>query len=82
VETNLSVDYHYKFPAAFVLSHRYPPSRSTEDVGDDYGTVRIALRDLFLFVPIDYIAGCIDVGVMEELQSGLDLDSTSIGENM
>jgi hypothetical protein len=82
VETNLSNVDNHDLIAPFVLGCRNLPSRSTEDVGDDYVRVCFTLQSLLLFGPVDYITGCIDVGMREKLQSGLDLDASTVGESV
>ena len=79
-QTNLPVSDSHEFEAPFILRHRRLSSRSAEYVGDDYGSVRAILCSLLLFIPVDHVAGGVDVRMRRELQSGQNFDSAAGGE--
>lgn len=57
-------------------------AQELEDVVGDDGSVLRGFEDLLLFLPVDDIARCEDVGVLGQLEGGFDFDEAGGGEGV
>ena len=81
-ETNLAISHNDELCASFVGLGWGLAISSGKDVGGNDGCVSTGLGCLLLLLPVNDVASGVNVGVRCELKSRLDLDKTSVGENV